>query len=83
MGDMGIYPPVGRRQVGCIVVPILGVLAFKLVTRVAFLLGGCWAGGCAPALSWSVLLLVGSSHCPAEAKKEMIYLQDQSRSKLK
>lgn len=36
---------------GRTVVPNLGWLHFKLVTEVAFLLGGCWAGGCAPHLA--------------------------------
>lgn len=36
---------------GCVVVPILGVLAFKLVTEVAFLLDEQWAGGSAPMCS--------------------------------
>lgn len=63
---------------GCAVVPVLGVLAFELVTEVAFLLGGCWAGGCAAVLSWSVLPPVGSRHSPAKVEKmELICLQAQ------
>lgn len=50
---------------GCVVVPILGVLEFRLVTEVAFLLGEHWAGGSAPMCGWSVLPPVGSSHSPA------------------
>lgn len=40
---------------GCTVAPILGVLALELVTEVAFVLGECRAGGCAPTLGWNVL----------------------------
>lgn len=67
---------------GCVVVPILGVLEFRLVTEVAFLLGEHWAGGSAPMCSWSVLPPVGSSHSPAKVEKvELIYLQDQIKIK--
>lgn len=57
--------------------PILGAVAFELVTEVAFLLDGCWAGGCAPTVGWSGLPRVSNSHSPAEVvKMALIYLQE-------
>lgn len=40
MGTMSIYPPMSRRQVGCMLMPILGVLMLDLVIEVVFLLVG-------------------------------------------
>lgn len=63
--------------------PILGVLAFELATEVAFFLRGCWAGGCALTVRWTMLSLVSSSHCPAEVGKVgLIYLQEQIKINL-
>lgn len=63
--------------------PILGVLAFELVAREAFLPGGHWAGGCTPTLGWSMLPLVSSSCSLAEVNKvDFFYLREQIKINL-
>lgn len=74
-GATSAEPPTGRRQVGCVVVP--------LVTEVAFPLSGHWAGNCGSVFSSSVLPLVSSSHSLAEVEKmELIYLEEQIKINL-